>query len=130
MIIYREYLLTYAVDTHLDPPQPHPPSPSPLQRNQIWIPCRNSFTRELRIRIVEILLKKLLTYFLICCLNHMFYIVYMVAFLYITSFDSLAYCFGSTHGPTSPHQPPAIPPFSSPTPPKIFFRFGFFVKIH
>ena len=43
----------------LPPPLP-PPTP---QKNQIWILCQNSLTRELKIRVVGFVLKKLLTYF-------------------------------------------------------------------
>ena len=42
------------------PPPPHPP---PQKKNQIWILCQNLLTRELKIRVVGFVLKKLLTYF-------------------------------------------------------------------
>ena len=45
-----------------DPSPPPPPPPTP-QKNQIWIHCQNSLTRELKIRVVGFVLKKLLTYF-------------------------------------------------------------------
>ena len=48
--------------------------PHPHKKNQIWILCRNSLTRELKIRVVGFVLKKLL-----------------VAFLYFTSFDRAQY---------------------------------------
>ena len=44
-------------------PPPPPPPPSPQKKNQIWILCQNSLTRELKIRVVGFVLKKLLTYF-------------------------------------------------------------------
>ena len=41
---------------------PDPPHP-PQKKSQIWILCRNSLTRELKIRVVGFVLKELLTYF-------------------------------------------------------------------
>ena len=55
----------------------------------------------------------------------MLYIVQMVAVLYITSLDSLAYCFGfsvRSNPPPQPHLHPHLHFF--------LFRYGFFVKIH
>ena len=37
----------------------NPPSPQHTQKNQIWILCQNSLTRELKIRVVVFVLKKL-----------------------------------------------------------------------
>ena len=45
------------------PPPPPPPPPKKKKKNQIWILCQNSLTRELKIRVVGFVLKKLLTYF-------------------------------------------------------------------
>ena len=48
-------------------PAPRPPPPPPKKKKkkkiQIWILCQNSLTRELKIRVVGFVLKKLLTYF-------------------------------------------------------------------
>ena len=52
----------------------HNPPPTPPKKNQIWILCQNSLTRELKIRVVGFVHKKLLTYFEIV-LYHMLYIV-------------------------------------------------------
>ena len=49
---------------HIPPPPPLPPT---QKKNfflfQIWILCQNSLTRELKIRVVGFVLKKLLTFF-------------------------------------------------------------------
>ena len=45
------------------PPPPPPPPPPKKKKIQIWILCQNSLTRELRIRVVGFVRKKLLTYF-------------------------------------------------------------------
>ena len=50
------------------PPTPHPPKKK--KKNQIWILCRNSLTRELKIRVVGFVLKKLLTYFEMLIVAH------------------------------------------------------------
>ena len=58
---------------HLPPP-PHPtPPPTPKKnkkKNQIWILCKNSLTRELKIRVVGFVHKKLLTYFEMLIVPH------------------------------------------------------------
>ena len=41
---------------------PWSPAPPPLLQKKIWILCQNSLTRELKIRVVGFVLKKLLTY--------------------------------------------------------------------
>ena len=131
MIIHMEYLLIYAVDTILDAPPPPPPPKKKKKKKrfffQIWIPCQNSLTRELKIRIVGILLKKLLTYFEMLIVPHAVWHTVLV----------------STHGPTTPlllpsapPQPqPHLPPTPPPPPPKKKkkkkkIRFEFFVQIH
>ena len=48
---------------------PKNPRPSP-QKNQIRILCQNSLTRELKIRVVGFVLKKLLTYFEMLIVPH------------------------------------------------------------
>ena len=40
------------------------------QKNQIWILCQNSLTRELKIKVVEFVLKTLLIYFEILIVPH------------------------------------------------------------
>ena len=41
-----------------------------MKKNQIWILCQNSLTRELKIRIVGFVLKKLFTYFEMLIVPH------------------------------------------------------------
>ena len=58
-----------------NPPPPHPPPPPPKKKKkkkkkQIWILCQNSLTRELKIRVVGFVLKKLLTYFEMLIVPH------------------------------------------------------------
>ena len=55
------YILTYAVETI--PLPPPPPPPTHAKNKEKWILCLNSLTRELKIRAVGFVLKKLLTYF-------------------------------------------------------------------
>ena len=47
-----------------------PPPPPQKKKNQIWIFCLNSLTRELKIRVVGFVLKKLLTYFEMLIVPH------------------------------------------------------------
>ena len=53
--------------TLLQPPPPPPPPPPTTKKKknlcQIWILCQNFTTRELKIRVVGFVLKKLLTFF-------------------------------------------------------------------
>ena len=44
-------------------PPPPPPHPTPRKKYQICILCQNSLTKELKIRVVGMVLKQLLTYF-------------------------------------------------------------------
>ena len=80
IFIYREYLLTYAAGTLLDHTHaPSPPPPPPRQKNnlfQIWILCQNSLTRELKIRVVGFVLKKLLTFFENLIVPHALYCIH------------------------------------------------------
>ena len=52
------------------PPRPPPPPLKKKKKNQIWILCQNSLTRELKIRVVGFVLKKLLTYFEMLIVPH------------------------------------------------------------
>ena len=61
------------------PRTPPPPPPQKKKKNkkkkktkktQIWILCQNSLTRELKIRVVGFVLKKLLTYFEMLIVPH------------------------------------------------------------
>ena len=55
------------------PPPPHPPPTHPKkkqQKKQIWILCQNSLIRELKIRVVGFVLKKLFTYFEMLIVPH------------------------------------------------------------
>ena len=56
----------------------------------------------------------------------MLYIVWMVAVLYFTSLDSLAYCFGFSV-PSTPPPPPPPPPPTSPPPSAFFFSFQIWI---
>ena len=47
-----------------------PLPPSPHKKNQIWILCQKSLTRELKIRVVGFVRKKLLTYFEMLIVPH------------------------------------------------------------
>ena len=92
IFIHREYLLlTYAaagtlLDHHTPPPCPPPPPPPPQKKKmlcQIWILCQNSLTRELKIRVVGFVLKKLLTFFenlivphALHCINGCFFVFF------------------------------------------------------
>ena len=88
IFIYREYLLTYAAGTLLDHTAPPPPPPQKKKKIflfQIWIPCQNSLTRELKIRVVGFVLKKLLTFFenlivphALHCINGCFFVFYLI----------------------------------------------------
>ena len=58
-------------------PLPCPPPPpkkkkqkKKTKKKQIWILCQNSLTRELKIRVVGFVLKKLLTYFEMLIVPH------------------------------------------------------------
>ena len=66
------------------PPSPSPPPP-PQKKKQIWILCQNSLTRELKIRVVGFVLKKLLTYFEMLivqharqCVDGYFFVIYRI----------------------------------------------------
>ena len=67
-------------------PEPSSSSPPPKKKkNQIWILCQNSLTRELKIRVVGIVLKKLLTYFemfivlhALQCVDGCFFVFYRI----------------------------------------------------
>ena len=54
----------------MTPPPPPPPPSQKKKKIQIWIPCQNSLTRELKIRVVGFVLKKLLTYFEMLVVPH------------------------------------------------------------
>ena len=87
------------------PPKKIPPNPPPpLQRNQIWILCQNSLTRELKIRVVGFVLKNLLTYFEMLIVPHALQCVYGCFFVFL---PHLTFCLWHTE-----------------------FRFKFFGKIH
>ena len=67
------------------PPPPPPPPPHQKKKNQIWILCQNSLTRELKIRVVGFVLKKLLTYFemlivphALQCIDGCFFVFYRI----------------------------------------------------
>ena len=70
------------------PFSPPPPPPRQNKKNQIWILCQNSLTRELKIRVVGYVLKKLLTYFEMLIVPHALQCV-DDCFLYFTAFDML-----------------------------------------
>ena len=51
-------------------PPPPPPPKKKKKKKKIWILCQNSLTRELKIRVVGFVLKKLLTYFEMLIVPH------------------------------------------------------------
>ena len=53
-----------------DLPPPPPPHTHTHKKNQILILCQNSLTRELKIRVVGFVRKKLLTYFEMLIVPH------------------------------------------------------------
>ena len=66
-------------------PAPPPPPPKKKKKKQIWILCQNSLTRELKIRVVGFVLKKLLTYFemlivphALQCIDGCFFVFYRI----------------------------------------------------
>ena len=70
-----------------------PPSNPHIFSFQIWILCQNSLTRELKIRVVGFILKKLFKHFEMLIVSHALHCV-MVTILYSISFDSLLYYCG------------------------------------
>ena len=88
-----------------DPLRPSPPPPQKKKKKkkkQIWILCQNSLTRELKIRVVGFVLKKLLTYFEMLIVPHALQCVDRCFLV-----PHLTFCFWHTE-----------------------FRFKFFGKIH
>ena len=64
---------------------PHPHHQKKKKKNQIWILCQNSLTRELEIRVVGFVHKKLLTYFemlivphAVQCVDGCFFVFYRI----------------------------------------------------
>ena len=51
-------------------PDSSPPPPPRPNKNQIWILCQNSLTRELKTRVLGFVRKKLLTYFEMLIVPH------------------------------------------------------------
>ena len=87
---------------------------------QIQILWQNSLTRELNIKVVGFVLKKILTYFELLIVPHALHCVDSCIFVF-TSFDTVWHTvLVSTPPPPSP--PPTLHFF--------FIRFSFFVKIH
>ena len=74
---------------NLEQKSPPPPPPPCKKKNQIWILCQNSFTRALKIRVVRLVLKNLLTYFEMLIVPHALQCVDGCFFLYFTAFDIL-----------------------------------------
>ena len=122
MIIYRQYLLTYAVDTLLTPSPPSFALQKKVFFSQIWIHCRNSITKEFKIRVVGFVLKKLLTYFEMLIVPHAPHCVSSCFFIlpHLTVWHSVLV---STHAP--PTTLPAPVPPHSPTPKDYFFAPNF-----
>ena len=78
----------------------HPLPPPPQKKNQI---CQNSLTRELKIRVVRFVLKKLLAYFEMLIVPHALHCVDSCIFVFYLIWHSLAYCFGFSAPPPPPH---------------------------
>ena len=100
----------------------HPPTPHPPKISFLFFyfsdldSLSDSLTRELKIRVVGFVLKKLLTYF------EMLIVPHALHWLCFTSFDNQDYwfyCFGFT-------SPPPTPTHTH----NFVFRFRFFVKIN
>ena len=70
-------------------PPPPPPPQKKKKKKQIWILCQNSLTRELKIRVVGFVLKKLLTNFEMLIVPHALQCIDGCFFLYFTAFDIL-----------------------------------------
>ena len=67
------------------PPPPQKKKKKKKKTQQIWILCQNSLTRELKIRVVGFVLKKLLAYFemlivphALQCLDSCFFVFYRI----------------------------------------------------
>ena len=89
-------------------PAPPPPSPRPtLKKIQIWILCRNSHIRQLKMRVEGIVLKKLLTYFEMLIVPQSLYYVDSCILPHLTQSGILFWfqCLLPTHPPFPP-QPP------------------------
>ena len=89
MIMPENFNKNYSKRGGPDPLPPLPPSPPPKKKQkkkkQIWILCQNSLTRELKIRVVGFVLKKLLTYFemsivphALQCVDGCFFVFYLI----------------------------------------------------
>ena len=126
-----EYLLFFCVFFFL---VGIPPPPPPHQKKkkifflQIWILCQNSLTRELKIRVVGFVLKKLFTYFVMLIVPLALHCVDGCCFVFYRSWQSgILFWFQC-----SLHLSPPPPPPPHPTPSAFFFlfRYGLFVKIH
>ena len=117
VIIYSYIGNTYFLPMLLAPfsttpplPPPPPPPPPPAQKKkyfffQIWILCQNSLTRELKIRVVGFVLKKLLTFFenlilphALPCINGCFFVFYLI-------WHSGILFWFHDNPPTPPHHP-------------------------
>ena len=92
--VWLAYCFGFSVSSRPPPPPPPPPKKIKNYKNKqiIWILCQSSSTRELKIRVLWFVLKKLFTHFEILIVSHAPH-GEMGAILYFTSFDSLVYCF-------------------------------------
>ena len=69
--IFLEGVIWVDVQHPPPPPPPHTHTHTHTQKKiKIWILCQNSLTRELKIRVVGFVLKKLLTYFEMLIVPH------------------------------------------------------------
>ena len=66
MIVPENLIKIWSKRGGTDPPPPK----KKKKKNQIWILCQNSLTRELKIRVVGFVRKKLLTYFEMLIVPH------------------------------------------------------------
>ena len=87
------------------PPPPPPPQKKKKKKKQIWILWQNSLTRELNIKVVGFVLKKILTYFEMLIVPHALHCVDSCIFVF-TSFDTVC-CFGFS----AARPPPPFPNF-------------------
>ena len=98
----------------------------------VSVPPPPPLTRELNIKVVGFVLKKILTYFGMLIVPHALHCVDGCIFVFI-SFDTVC-CFGFIQcpAPPSPSPPPPPPPQKKKKKKNFFFyyiRFSFFVKI-
>ena len=112
------------------PPPPPPPPKKKNKKTQIWILCQNSLTRELNIRVVGFVLKKL-TYFEMLIVPHALQCVYS-CFLYACRRRVVLCCAlrPSVRPPGCPSFNFSCPLYRSDTVQDIFIKLGTNINRH